>query len=182
MIDVTSDRRHRTMGSRVALGLGSNLGDRLGFLTRAADRLRKVLYEMRLSSIYQTAPMLVTDQPDFLNAACTGRTSLEPLQLLDALREIERTLGRTFGGRRYGPRAIDLDILLYDDLILRSRKLTIPHSRLHERGFVLMPLNEIAADWWVPPVCGRDGAMVAELAAAVSSEGVTRTTLTFDDG
>jgi 2-amino-4-hydroxy-6-hydroxymethyldihydropteridine diphosphokinase len=129
----------------VYLGLGANLGDRIGTLRAARDRLAPAVEVVRCSSLYQTPPWGVTDQPPFLNAVCYGRTALTPEQLLSFLKDLERDLGRT-ATKRWGPRAIDLDILFFDDLILATPTLTIPHSLLHERAFVLVPLREIAPD------------------------------------
>jgi len=96
-----------------------------------------------LSRCYETVAAYVLDQPNFLNLALRGETALTPLDLLAYLKQIEQTLGRQ-KSVRYGPRQIDLDILFYDDLILESESLQIPHARLHERGFVLRPLLDIA--------------------------------------
>ncbi len=127
----------------VYLALGSNLGDRRANLRAAVARLVPGVVVERVSSLYETEPAYVVDQPRFLNAALRGRTALDPRGLLAHLKEIERDLGRT-AGRRFGARVIDLDILLYDDLGLTTEELTIPHPRMAERPFVLVPLAEIA--------------------------------------
>lgn len=121
----------------------------------------------RVSSVYDTAPLLVTEQPRFHNIACMGRTWLAPLPLLHALKRIEARLGRV-AGARYGPRALDIDILFYDDLILKTPELTIPHARIAERAFVLAPLAEIAPDLRHPTL-GRD---IHSLAQAVAGADV----------
>jgi 2-amino-4-hydroxy-6-hydroxymethyldihydropteridine diphosphokinase len=125
------------------LGLGSNLGDRLQHLQVAVGLLREQVEVLRLSSVYDTAPMLVSDQPRFLNMVCSATTASSPEKLLTQLKLIESKLGRV-PGPRYGPRVIDIDLLLYDELIFASPALMVPHPRLLERAFVLVPLAEIA--------------------------------------
>ena len=135
--------------SIVYLALGSNLGDRRAHLAAAAARLAPSVIVERVSSLYETEPAYLLDQPRFLNAALRGRTTLEPAALLALLKRIERELGRE-AGVRFGPRVIDLDILLYGDRSIASEALTIPHPRMAERPFVLVPLAEIAPDL-IPP-------------------------------
>lgn len=129
----------------VYLGLGSNLGPRCANLRAAVTALSPAVRVLVESSIYETPPWGVTDQPVFLNMVLRGETSLPPEELLQMLKQLESRLGRA-SSVRYGPRLIDVDILFYDDLVLTSPELTIPHPRLHERAFVLVPLAEIAAD------------------------------------
>ncbi len=129
----------------VYLALGSNLGDREKNLHDALVRLSGFVHITRVSSIYETEPWGVRDQPWFLNLVCTGTTKLSPVGLLRRAKKIEIEMGRT-EGIRFGPRPIDIDILLYDRRIELSPALTIPHPRLHERAFVLVPLAEIAPD------------------------------------
>jgi dihydropteroate synthase/2-amino-4-hydroxy-6-hydroxymethyldihydropteridine diphosphokinase len=133
------------MAQRVYLGLGSNLGDRYGRLIEAFDRLQPHVTLDAISSIYETEPWGYADQPRFLNAACGGETNLAPQELLRAVKAIEVELGRE-PAFRYGPRAIDIDVLLYDDVIIEQEDFSIPHVHLHERDFVLAPLNEIAPE------------------------------------
>jgi len=128
------------------VGLGSNLGDREGTLLAAAERLGP----HRLSRIVETEPWGYIDQPRFLNAVAELETGLPPRGLLDRLLEIERGLGRVRNGPRYGPRTIDLDLLLYGDLVLAEPGLTVPHPRLAERLFVLEPLFELDPGLFVP--------------------------------
>lgn len=127
----------------IYLALGANLGHRLENLRAAIQHLAPNITVTRCSRIYETEPWGVTDQPRFLNMALQAKTDLSPFELLDALKKIEKKMGRT-ETVRYGPRVIDLDILLYDDLILQTERLEIPHPRLAERRFVLTPLNDIA--------------------------------------
>ncbi|TMF43049.1 MAG: 2-amino-4-hydroxy-6-hydroxymethyldihydropteridine diphosphokinase, partial [Chloroflexi bacterium] len=136
----------------VYLGLGSNLGDRRGNLAAALQRLREVFEITSVSSVYDTEPVGFADQPRFLNIVLKGQTALDPEALLDYVKQIEAKLGRQ-PSFRYGPRPIDIDILLYDDLHIEQDNLTIPHPRMAERAFVLVPLAEIAPES-VEPVSG----------------------------
>jgi len=128
------------------VGLGANLGDRDASIRRAAE----LLGAQRVSTVRETEPWGYADQPRFLNAVAELETDEEPRALLDRLLEVERALGRTREGPRYGPRTIDLDLLLYGDLELDEPGLTVPHPRLHERLFVLEPLAELAPELVVP--------------------------------
>jgi 2-amino-4-hydroxy-6-hydroxymethyldihydropteridine diphosphokinase len=125
------------------LSIGSNLGDRAKNLGTAIAFLAPQVQILMQSSIYQTEPWGYFDQPSFLNQVIKTETALEPFDLFNYLQGIESQMGRqeTF---RFGPRLIDLDILFYDDLILDTPNLTIPHPRIQERAFVLIPLAEIA--------------------------------------
>ncbi len=148
---------------RVHLALGGNIGDRKANLRAALDRLAAGVGIDRQSAVYETAPMYVTDQPAFLNMAVSGLTTLAPMDLLAFLKDIESDLGRDLAGLRFGPRPIDIDILLYDGVTMADQTLEIPHPRMAERAFVLCPLADIAADA-VHPVLGRSiGALVAEV-------------------
>ncbi len=129
----------------VYLALGSNLGDREKNLEQARERIAAFVNITRVSSIYETAPVGVTEQPWFLNQVLAGTTLLSPVDLLRRVKKTETEMGRT-EGIRFGPRPIDIDILFYDRLIELSPILTIPHPRLHERAFVLTPLAEIAPE------------------------------------
>ncbi len=151
----------------VTVGLGSNVGDRLLQLSLAREALGQTLDHMRCSPIYETAPWGVTDQPPFLNAVCQGTTKLDAVSLLRLLKEIEQRLGRVVT-RRWGPRAIDLDLLLYDDLLLDTPALTVPHPRFHERAFVLVPLADLAPALVHP----RTGTSMAAMRADVDRSDV----------
>jgi 2-amino-4-hydroxy-6-hydroxymethyldihydropteridine diphosphokinase len=138
----------------VYIGLGSNLGDRAEALRAAVERLAR-LHRTRVlavSSFRETEPVGYLDQPRFVNAVAAVETELDPWTLLEELLAIERGLGRTREGPRFGPRTIDLDLLLYDELVLERPGLQIPHPRLHERAFVLEPLLELAPGLVVPGV------------------------------
>jgi len=142
------------------VGLGANLGEREGSIRRAAE----LIGARRLSSIIETEPWGMVDQPDFLNAVAELETDAGPGPLLDRLLEVERELGRVRDGTRWGPRLIDLDLLVYGAVTSESEGLTLPHPRLHERLFVLIPLAELAPDLVVP---GRG--TVADLLAKIQS-------------
>jgi 2-amino-4-hydroxy-6-hydroxymethyldihydropteridine diphosphokinase len=133
------------------IALGSNLEDPVGQVHAGFSALAGLPHSRLLarSSLYRTAPVGYRDQPDFINAVALVRTALEPRALLDALLAVERTRGRV---REFAnaPRTLDLDLLLYDDLALRTPGLVLPHPRMHERAFVLAPLAEIAPDLVVP--------------------------------
>lgn len=127
----------------VVIGLGSNVGDRFENLARALVALRDQIGPLDgLSRIYATAPVGFTDQPEYWNAIAIFMTTLEPLAVFQRAKTIEADVGRvpTFAG---GPRIIDLDVILYDDVVTASDRLVIPHPRMHERAFVLRPLAEL---------------------------------------
>jgi 2-amino-4-hydroxy-6-hydroxymethyldihydropteridine diphosphokinase len=166
---------------RVAIAMGSNLGEPLANLRFGLRALRRLLSDVHVSSVYETVPLHVADQPSFLNACCVGRTSLTPRQFLIELQHIEHLAGRKRHGARYGPRTLDLDLLLYGERTICEPDLVLPHPRLRERAFVIVPLREIAADWRVPGDDAAPECSVAELAEAVGSEGVARTDLRLED-
>jgi 2-amino-4-hydroxy-6-hydroxymethyldihydropteridine diphosphokinase len=153
------------------VGLGSNVGDRLANLRAARERLaREALRPPRSSSVYETEPMgAVADQRDFLNACVAVEVELEPEELLDRLKAIERDLGRAAGGPRHGPRAIDLDLLLLDGVERRDARLTLPHPEVLNRRFVLVPLLELAPRMRLP-----DGRELAAALPAVADQRVER--------
>ncbi len=133
---------------RAYLGLGSNLGDRLANLSTAVELLKAhpEVRIIRASSLYETAPVGYLDQPWFLNAVVECQTTLDPRELLEVCLEVERTMGRV---RRikWGPRNIDIDLLLYEDQTLSEDGLEVPHPRMTERLFVLLPLEELYPAW-----------------------------------
>ncbi|OGF57211.1 MAG: 2-amino-4-hydroxy-6-hydroxymethyldihydropteridine diphosphokinase [Candidatus Fraserbacteria bacterium RBG_16_55_9] len=142
-------------GERVFIGLGSNLSHRQEFIERAIALLAETQSTelIRRASLYETEPVGYEDQPWFLNTVIEVRTRLPPQELLVRLKEIESRLGRR-GEERWRPRQIDLDLLLYGNRIMNESTITIPHTGMHTRRFVLTPLAEIAPDV-VHPVCGK---------------------------
>ena len=134
------------------VGIGANLGDREGTLRRALRLLgdRDGVTVVAVSSLRETAPVGYLDQPSFLNGAARLETELSPRELLGALLDVERELGRDRSGPRFGPRTVDLDLLLYGGVELDEPRLVVPHPRLHERRFVLEPLAELAPGLVVP--------------------------------
>jgi 2-amino-4-hydroxy-6-hydroxymethyldihydropteridine diphosphokinase len=138
---------------RVLVGLGSNVGDRLSFLRQAVLELERTpgVALTSLSSVYETEPVGKKDQPQFFNAAVELSCSISAVQLHERLKGIERSIGR-MPTERWGPREIDLDLLYFDDAIIESPTLIIPHRDASKRRFVLVPLTEIAADFVDPVV------------------------------
>jgi 2-amino-4-hydroxy-6-hydroxymethyldihydropteridine diphosphokinase len=152
------------------LGLGSNVGERRGQLQAAVAALPSIgVAVLASSSTYDTDPVgEVPDQPSFLNACVRVETGLEPLELLDSVKRLERELGRELDGRHHGPRAIDIDILLLGELELREERMTLPHEQLLARRFVLIPALELDFECAVP-----DGRRLSDaLAALALTEGV----------
>jgi 2-amino-4-hydroxy-6-hydroxymethyldihydropteridine diphosphokinase len=127
------------------LSLGSNLGDREAQLRQALGRLGTVGKVIAVSSLYETEPVELTEQPRFINCAVAVSTSLTPQRLMASLLDIEREMGRRRTQKK-GPRSIDIDLLLFDDAVMDSEQLTIPHPAMQRRRFVLEPLAEIAPD------------------------------------
>lgn len=153
-----------------AIALGSNLGDSQAILQAALDTIATTggITLHKTSSRYQTAPVGLP-QPDYINSCALLETSFNPLELLEILLKIEAQFGR-IRKERNGPRTLDLDILLFDDLILESPTLQIPHPRMIERAFVLVPLAEIAPNWR-EPVSGK---AIAQLVQTVDCSGVRK--------
>ncbi len=159
------------MTHRAFVALGSNLQDPAAQVTRALRELNDLpgTRVVQPSSLYRTAPVGYDNQPDFINAVAEVETSLSPMELLRSLLALEDSHGRE---RPFpnAPRVLDLDLLIYDDLIMQSPELNLPHPRMHERGFVLLPLAEIAPDLLIP---GRG--KVSQLTLACMDQGVERT-------
>jgi 2-amino-4-hydroxy-6-hydroxymethyldihydropteridine diphosphokinase len=150
--------------ARAFIGLGANLGDAATSLAAALEALAAEpgVVVVAVSSFRETDPVGYEHQPRFLNAAAVVETELSPRELLDRLLAVERRLGRTRTGPRFGPRAIDLDLLVYGDARIDEAGLTVPHPRLHERRFALEPLAELDAELVVPGR-GPVGALLAGL-------------------
>jgi 2-amino-4-hydroxy-6-hydroxymethyldihydropteridine diphosphokinase len=136
---------------RVLVGLGSNVGDRLGFLQKAVRELERTpgISVASISSVYETEPVGKKNQPRFFNAALELRSSVSASQVYERMKEIERLIGRT-PTERWGPREIDLDLLYFDDEVIQGPAFIVPHRESSNRRFVLIPLSEIAADFIDP--------------------------------
>ena len=161
--------------ARAAIALGSNLGDREGNLQAAVDAVGSLGEVLAVSGFRDTTPVGYVEQPRFLNGALLLQTSLSPEALLEALLAIELRMGRNRAGvPAKGPRIIDLDLIFYDDLILQTAELTLPHPSMHERGFVLEPLSEIAPEW-IHPVLGVSVLRLVGDGMAKSSRGLSVT-------
>src|SRR5438552_14631922 len=128
------------------IGLGANTGNREANLRMALRGLTRMARVEAVSSLYETDPVGLEEQPAFHNAVCRLETGLEPTALMRFLKTLEHEIGRRPGAGRWGPRPIDLDILLYEDRIIEREELEVPHPRLAERAFVLVPPAEIAPD------------------------------------
>ena len=141
--------QNNTKKKHIYIALGSNLGDREKLLAAAIASLHPSVTVLKESPVYQTAPWGYEEQPAFLNQVVLASTHLSPEELLTYLKNIEHLVGRkpTF---KYGPREVDLDILFYDDLVFRSAELEIPHPRIAERAFVVVPLNDLAPSFRHP--------------------------------
>ena len=156
--------------TRAAIGLGANLGDAAGSVRAAIDALAGLPATtlQAASRFYRTPAWGVTAQPDFINAVALVETALPPRDLLDALLAIERSFGRTrLDGERWGPRTLDLDLLLHGDATIDEPGLRVPHPHLHERAFALLPLAEIAPEAEIPGI-----GMVGKLAAGMAVDGI----------
>jgi 2-amino-4-hydroxy-6-hydroxymethyldihydropteridine diphosphokinase len=149
----------------VYLGLGSNLGDRQANLDQARRLLSPQVEIVSASWIYETDPWGFEDQPAFLNQVLAGRTNLTPAELLDLAKSTEGQMGRQ-PSFRYGPRLIDIDVLIYDQLQLEDERLTLPHPRLTQRAFVLIPLAQLAPDLLIPGT----GKTAAECAGRIEGD------------
>jgi 2-amino-4-hydroxy-6-hydroxymethyldihydropteridine diphosphokinase len=157
------------MNHIVYLALGANLGNRLVNLNIAINNLTPQMKVKKKSPVYETPPWGFADQPAFLNQVVMAETDVEPEPLLKHLKRLEIALGRAPSFQN-GPRLIDIDILFYDDIMLNTASLVIPHPRLHERAFVLIPLADIAPDL-IHPVLNKS---VREMLADVNTNGVEK--------
>lgn len=155
----------------VYIGLGANLGRPQETLHSAARALAALsgAESFALSPLYRSAPMGPQDQPEYVNAVARLVTELAPLELLDTLQDIEQAHGRVRGPQRWGPRTLDLDLLLYADRVIDHPRLTVPHPGLTERNFVLYPLHDLDPDRVLP-----DGRRLADLLSRCSSSGLVR--------
>ena len=151
------------------IALGTNLGDRLANLHAAIRSLPPEIKVLAKSHVYETPPWGYEDQPAFLNMIIKAETELEPKSLLKYLKQLEVELGRE-QNFRWGPRLIDLDILFYDNLVINTPLLVIPHPRLHERAFVLVPLADVAPDL-IHPILQKS---VSQLMAEVDTQEILR--------
>ena len=151
---------------QAAIGLGSNLGDRLGLLRQGLEGLRRAAILVGVSSLYESAPVGGPHQDRYLNAVALIETTFSPHQLLGALHEIEAGAGRV-RRERWGPRTLDLDLLVYNDSVVDDLDLEVPHPRAHERQFVLLPLVEV----W--PEAGLRSGQAREALENMSPQGVT---------
>lgn len=160
--------------TQIYLGLGGNIANELGDPTSHILSVYKTLQsddrfgEVRLSSLYQSKPFGVTDQPDFVNAVLSAKTTLSPVELLDFCQSLEQSAGRV-RLRHWGERSLDVDILLYGDACIASERLTVPHKGLFERNFVLIPLVELN-----PNLC-VNGQRLAQMTMATTWDGLTKT-------
>lgn len=162
---------------QVAVALGSNLGDRSDSIDTAVSRIAALpgVRAVHLSRVYETAPVGGPPQPDYLNAAVVFMTTLDAVALFERLRAIEDEMGRT-RDLRFGPRTIDIDLLLYGDRTIASDELIVPHPRMTERRFVLEPLADVAPDWLHP----QTGRTIAELLADLPDDGVSGATVVLE--
>ena len=151
------------------IGLGSNLSDPQTQILLALKQLEQLTHStvIKVSSLYFSRPMGPQDQPDYMNAVVALETQLTPIQLLDELQNIENKAGRVRKDNRWGARILDLDILLFDQLVINSERLVVPHYGLKLREFVLLPLAEIAANLLLP-----DGDSITELAKQINKNGL----------
>jgi 2-amino-4-hydroxy-6-hydroxymethyldihydropteridine diphosphokinase len=156
------------------IGLGGNLGDAAATLHAALQDLDNLPQTrvMRASKLYRTPAWGVAEQPDFINAAALLETRLPPRDLLDALLDIERSFGRErHGSERWGPRVLDLDLLLYDSAVIDEPGLRVPHPHLHERAFALLPLVQITPDVFIPGIGPAAEALRALDSSAIEDVG-----------
>lgn len=167
-----------TRWHRAYIGIGSNLGDRQEYLRQGLICLHRPneIRIIRISPVYETEPVGGVEQPEFLNMAVEVITTLSPEGLLSVMLEVEKALHRV-RDVRWGPRTLDMDLLLYEDQVLATERLTLPHPRMTERGFVMIPLREVAGDKRIP-ACGKTVEELVE--QAHFTEEVRKTAIHFD--
>lgn len=169
---MTTDNKRRKVGAYV--GIGANLGDPVAQVHSAREALQRHpdLRETAFSSLYRSAPMGPSDQPDYVNAVMAIETALTPRELLRVLQKVEAVHGRVRSGKRWGPRTLDLDLLLYGEDVIETDELRVPHPGIGDREFVLFPLLEIAPELIIPgrgalrdliATCPRRGASLTVL-------------------
>lgn len=151
--------------NKIYVAIGANMGDRKANITRAIELLKEKINDIQLAPIYETKAFGVTNQPNFYNTALAGKTELMPEELLKFVKEVEKRVGRV-ARYRWGPREIDVDIIFYNGLILKSEQLTIPHPGITERFFVLKPLSDLAPNL-VHPVLHKS---ISELLSQLPKE------------
>ena len=154
-----------------ALSLGSNMGNRLDNIRQAVALMTPLGEVTKRSAVYETPPWGVDEQPRFLNACVLLETDAPPKKLLNKLKEIEQAVGRV-ERERWGPREIDIDILAYGGEVINEAELTVPHPRMRERAFVLVPLSEIAPDMKIPPDDCEVSGMAREIREKKSDDGI----------
>ncbi|MEK6221105.1 MAG: 2-amino-4-hydroxy-6-hydroxymethyldihydropteridine diphosphokinase [Chloroflexota bacterium] len=157
------------MKHTIYLGLGTNIGDRKENLSAVIKLFPPDILVSQKSEIYETAPWGYTQQAHFLNMVVKAETDLSPIELLGVVKSIETELGRT-ASFRYGPRVIDIDILFYNTLIHQEAKLTIPHPHVHERAFMLVPLNDISPDF-VHPILKK---CLSDILDTINPDGINK--------
>jgi len=159
------------MNQRAVIAMGSNLGDRMDYLQEGLDGLFDTprLRFLAVSPVYETTPVGGPEQPDYLNAVVIAETSMPAQALLERCHSLEDAFGRVRGGERWGPRTLDLDLIVYGDEVCDGPELTLPHPRAHERAFVLAPWHDADPEAQIP---GRG--LVADLLAAIGMAGISR--------
>lgn len=158
--------------TEVYLALGSNVGNSREYIANAVKLLNQHLKNLKHAPLYRSKAVGYTDQPDFLNTAVSGQTTLEPLQLFHELKFIEAQIGRT-ETFRWGPREIDIDIIFYGDTVLDSPELTIPHARFRERPFVLQPIHDLNPAF-IDPISGQSVELLLKALPVETMSGLRR--------
>lgn len=168
------------------LSLGSNLGDRLGYLSRAIKLLSSFVSDISISPVYESEALLPDNSPEswdipFLNIALSGKTTLSPREVLIKVKEIEYIMGRKEDHELWSPREIDIDILAYDDKIVNEKDLVIPHMQLLDRAFFLFPMADLVPDWKYPVAGENYGKDIASICSGFRDDLNTRLTSFYID-